>query len=323
MAEMAGRYVTLRRQGKEMVGPCPICRAGDDRFWVRKDGQSGGCRKCGFAGDMFDLMAKVEAISLGEAAERLSLGIGYSDVTPIAPTKIVKSSIPEWKSLEWQSRAKRLVAAGKQALNAPGGVRCQDYIYGRSLSFETSDAMQFGYSPGLFDPVDKSKRPALLIPWIDGVGTVFAIKYRYIDDLAESDKGRRFRQHLGSDPILFGLNTVTGRNRSLIAVEGEVNAATIYQATHRDKCDVVSIGSKRNQAALDALDLFITRQKYARVLVWLDEHEDTIAAGESLKHHRPKLMKSPYGLDANDVARDLGCRELVKLMASRFDSLAL
>jgi hypothetical protein len=87
--------------------------------------------------------------------------------------------------------------------------------------------MLFGDPPGLFDPVDKSKRPALLIPWIDGVGTVFAIKYRYIDDVAESDKGRRFRQHVGSYPILYGLSTVTGGNRSLIAVEGEINAATI------------------------------------------------------------------------------------------------
>ena len=84
-----------------------------------------------------------------------------------------------------------------------------------------------------------------------------------------------------------------------------------------------SIGSKRNQAALDALDLFMTRQKYGRVLVWLDEHDDTIAAGERLKHHRPKLMKSPQGLDANDLALSSGPIELVKLMASRFDGLTL
>jgi hypothetical protein len=210
-----------------------------------------------------------------------------------------------------------MVEAGRRALSAPSGAICRDYLAWRSLSVETSDAMQFGYSPGLYDPVGKSKRPALLIPWIDGVGTVFAIKYRYIDDLAKSDKCRRFRQHVGSDPILFGLHAASFGSNVLIAVEGEFNAASIFQAVHGTECDVVSIGPERNSNALEALDRLIASRGYSKSLIWTDEPETALRAGERLDAYRTILMKSPNGLDANDLLCRYGADAIRQLIQRR------
>jgi len=191
-------------------------------------------------------------------------------------------------------------------MNAGDGVVCRDYLCRRSIEIDTACTLEFGFVPDLFDPVDKSKRPALLIPWIDGVGTIFAIKYRYIDDRAETDKGRRFRQESGSDPILFGLNTASVGNTALIAVEGELNAASIFQAMKGESCDVVSIGSERNSRALFALDRLIKRRQYLKTLIWTDKAETALRAGETLRRHSPKMMKSPDGMDANDLLRRHG-----------------
>ena len=104
----------------------------------------------------------------------------------------------------------------------------------------------------------------------------------------------------------------------LVAVEGEINAATIYQTTRAEGCDVVSIGAKKNEAALIALDKLITKRTYSRVLVWLDDEADAQAAGEKLRRHRPKLMKSPTGLDANDLNQLYGASVLKSLILERF-----
>jgi hypothetical protein len=205
-------------------------------------------------------------------------------------------------------------------MNASDGVVCRDYLCRRSIEINTACALDFGFVPDLFDPVDKSKRPSLLIPWIDGVGTIFAIKYRYIDEVAETDKGRRFRQESGSDPTLFGLNTASVGNTALIAVEGEINAASIFQAMKGESCDVVSIGSERNSKALEVLDRLIAGRGYSETLIWLDAPETALRVGDRLDAHRPILMKSPNNRDANDLLCAYGPKGLRDLVLEHLGS---
>jgi DNA primase len=318
--EIARQYVELRRHGREWVGPCPMCRAGDDRFYVNPHEKKWGCRKCGTGGDVTNLVAKVENLTNGQAAQRLTGGSFLTvakAITPIKPARIATDATEAERLQLWSVET---VNAGIRALRGERGQMCRDYLNSRGISQETAEAFRFGFYATKRDPVDQSTRPALVIPWIEGT-TVTAIKYRFIDELAAQDKGRRFTQRIGSRPVLFGCHLVQSdpqRPRVIVAVEGEINAVSIYQATKRDLCDVVSIGSKKTHAGLDALDELIHREKYQRVLIWTDEQDDAIDAGERLRHHRPKLMKSPDGMDANDVLRTSGDRELVKLLADPF-----
>ena len=58
-------------RGRELCGPCPVC-GGTDRFTVFPDQNDGAgsfwCRGCGIAGDVIDILRKVEGMSFAEAS---------------------------------------------------------------------------------------------------------------------------------------------------------------------------------------------------------------------------------------------------------------
>jgi hypothetical protein len=56
----------LRRQGRELVGPCPTC-GGRDRFAVSPTKQLWNCRGCSLGGDAIDLVRHVDGCSYREA----------------------------------------------------------------------------------------------------------------------------------------------------------------------------------------------------------------------------------------------------------------
>ena len=60
----------LKRQGRELVGPCPVC-GGHDRFAVSIAKQLWNCRGCGKGGDGIGLIRHVEGCSYREAVALL------------------------------------------------------------------------------------------------------------------------------------------------------------------------------------------------------------------------------------------------------------
>jgi DNA primase len=69
--ELTRRGITLRRQGKELVGPCPRC-GGDDRFAVNTAKQIFNCRGCGAKGDVIDLVRFLDGCDFLPAVEKLA-----------------------------------------------------------------------------------------------------------------------------------------------------------------------------------------------------------------------------------------------------------
>jgi len=61
-----------RRQGRELVGPCPICRDGDDRFSVNVKNQLWHCRRCDAGGDVIKLVEMADRLGFREAVEKLA-----------------------------------------------------------------------------------------------------------------------------------------------------------------------------------------------------------------------------------------------------------
>ena len=69
--ELGRRGVSLRRQGRELVGPCPVC-GGTDRFAINIAKQLWNCRGCDKGGDIIDLVQHIEGGKFLDAVETLA-----------------------------------------------------------------------------------------------------------------------------------------------------------------------------------------------------------------------------------------------------------
>jgi phage/plasmid primase-like uncharacterized protein len=69
--EMARRGYHLRRNGKDMVGPCPVC-GGRDRFIVTPGKKLWHCRGCNDGGNVIDLVLHIDGGEFLEAVKTLT-----------------------------------------------------------------------------------------------------------------------------------------------------------------------------------------------------------------------------------------------------------
>src|SRR6478736_6147089 len=69
--ELARRGYQLKRRGRDLVGPCPVC-GGDDRFVVTPQKALWHCRQCSKGGSVIDLVLHVDKCSVRDAVETLA-----------------------------------------------------------------------------------------------------------------------------------------------------------------------------------------------------------------------------------------------------------
>jgi putative DNA primase/helicase len=69
--ELARRGHRLKRTGRELTGPCPVC-GGTDRFSVHTRKQLWNCRHCAKGGDIIDLVRHLDSVSVIEAVKTLT-----------------------------------------------------------------------------------------------------------------------------------------------------------------------------------------------------------------------------------------------------------
>jgi putative DNA primase/helicase len=85
--EVARRGIKLKRQGAELVGPCPVC-GGDDRFAINVHKQVFNCRVCGAKGDVIELVRHLDGVSFKDAITTLvGGGVRIRTTPPPKPTK--------------------------------------------------------------------------------------------------------------------------------------------------------------------------------------------------------------------------------------------
>jgi len=70
--EITRRGVKLRKSGAELVGPCPKCGEGDDRFAINIKKQVWNCRLCKTGGDVIDLAQHVDGVDFMTACRQLA-----------------------------------------------------------------------------------------------------------------------------------------------------------------------------------------------------------------------------------------------------------
>lgn len=308
LLELAGRYTQLRRKATgEYEGPCPKC-GGHDRFTV--DARGWFCRTCkpyddahGWFGPI-DFVMWITGLDFKGAVGWLT-GAQMSNAVatrPAAPAQPERTEPDE----DWRADAERIVLEAKAALwawlDVPGSNAGADYLTARGLEPGTWQA--FGWGFGMH-----GDRLAIVMPWYRA-GKLSAIRYRFITPGAD---GQRLVSRAGSKfgGILYGgqaLEPGAEQTRTLVLCEGEINAASIWQAAHESRVDVLSLGS---ESAKLTEPMIAHAAKYKHVIVWMDKREVALALREKLPARtvavssplRPGQDGQERKWDANDMLR--------------------
>jgi len=231
--------INMRKvSAQEFAGPCPRC-GGTDRLHVH--GALWMCRQCHPKwGDAIEYVQWANGVDFMTATQMLAGNAVPTLSAPVAPRKPEAPARPTWNALDV---AARLVTYQTAMPNSPAS----EYLIGRGFCPDTWMAYGMGY---------RKDYNAIAIPWFRG-GALWAINYRKLD---AQDKGSRFISEAGSirNNVLYGGHVLVPNlhhllpnghdplaKRSLILVEGELNAASIYQAVY-PLVDVLSFGAEGN-----------------------------------------------------------------------------
>ena len=265
LVDLAGQVVKLRKVAAgEYAGPCPKC-GGTDRLHVKADWWF--CRQCwppdnGKGHDAIAWVMWLDGVDFREACRRLDSGAVPTDRPRRAPEPSARRY--KWGDPAWQAEARTFVHEAVQRLASPTlGEPGRAYLAGRGITQETWQAWGLGYATPRH-PRLRAERPAICLPW-QGRGTLKAVQYRFYGDGIEH--GDRFAQRPGGERTLYGVDLLGTHCDTLVLVEGELNALSIWQEA-RDRLDVVSFGSDSN-AGGDLAHRLAAR--YRRVLVWADD----------------------------------------------------
>jgi hypothetical protein len=101
--EIHRRGIKLRRQGRELVGPCPVC-GGRDRFAVHTVKNTFVCRRCPAGGGVIDLVMHLDGVGLVEAVEILTDGRRHAAAPPhvtAVPPAMSDAQTHRWAMRLW------------------------------------------------------------------------------------------------------------------------------------------------------------------------------------------------------------------------------
>ncbi len=259
---LAAPLTTLRRESStELAGPCPLC-GGRDRFHVASTFFF--CRSCyplenGQPHDAIALMRWLHRCSFREAVEMLdgSALQPAKNAPPPATDDGPRQTRPE---PDWILRQTAAMASYQEALWADENP-VRSYLLDRALTPDTCIMYGLGYN------ADAHRRgPALAIPWYRA-GELFAIHYRFLDG---GDPRLMFASGSHARGLLWGKHAFRPDGRTLVIVEGEINAMSIRQVAKNARVDVLSLGGESN-AITPAAAAFA--RSYPACIVWLDRED--------------------------------------------------
>jgi hypothetical protein len=319
VAELVATRVELRRvAGGEYAGACPKC-GGSDRLHATETWWF--CRQCHTQrSDAIGLVRWLDGVSFAEAVQRLTSGanVVHSPQRPAQRPAAQRSQTDAWRqragrTLQTAQVALTTAAAQPWSADARADRLAVQYLHKRSLSMSTAQRFGLGCAMAWRPGGAKRRDLALAMPWFDDTNQLTAIRYRFIPSVDDaglskltSDAGSVFAglygQHVLTRWPTDGRRTE--RMRTLIVVEGEINAMSIAQVAggvgerHDWRVDVVSLGSETQRLSADDVAFC---KRYGRRLVWVDKRD--VAAQVAAQIGGADALASPNDKDANDLLR--------------------
>lgn len=306
LRDLAGQYTDLKRESRnEVSGPCPKC-GGRDRFHCQA--QLFMCRHCHPRwGDAIEYVQWMGlAPDFTTACDYLG-NFANTPVTHVQGTNTHRTPFtsrpgpePTGPDSDWKRRANHIVTKSHQVLlYADSAEPGRQYLKQRGLDIMVAKQFYLGFRSDVPVPGTKGqvKCQAIVIPWFNHQGDLTGVRYR----LLNGNDGAKKTSERGSQfsGILFGrhlLDDYTKAHKTLLLVEGEMNAMSCWAVANETNLDVLSYGSENSRLTPNAMELV---NCYAHIIVWADRED----VARSFMTALPKAvgLKSPRGQDANDL----------------------
>jgi len=276
IAEVVGRYVTLRPVGNRLVGSCPFHQETKGSFNVHPEKGFFHCFGCQASGDVIDFYCRINGLEFREGLERLAaeygVDIGRARNDPQAAAR---------KRLRDDCLAMHELAMRyfRHLLAGAAGGKARDYLQRRQVNAAMIDQFGLGVSPtgwhgleevlrakgfsrdtgvaaGLLSAGREGKvwdrfRDRLMFPIRDGGGRVIAFGGRTMGDddpkylnSAETPiytKG----QHLYG---LFEARQAIAKTKRALLTEGYLDVITLHQFGYSEACGVLGTALTAEQA---------------------------------------------------------------------------
>jgi Zn-finger nucleic acid-binding protein len=197
--ELAGKYVTLRRNGKKLIGPCPICSSDRTsrtatRFECDADGFC--CAVCLDGGDAIKLVQKVEGKTFLEAVEWLggTKEIDVDRARELDETRKRKEAQREKESNHFRDRERRTLWDIWLHAEPIAGTYADSYLQLRGIKAQKGvrlkhvPDMPYFVQRGHSDPIVVHRGPAMIAPIIRPDGHFGGLHFTYIDVNAPKGK---------------------------------------------------------------------------------------------------------------------------------------
>jgi DNA primase len=141
-AEVIGRYVQLRKQGRNAIGLCPFHGERTPSFSVNAEKGSWYCFGCSEGGSVYSFLMKIEGLTFPQAVKKLGAEVGIDVVADeqTDPAQQRRDSLRELLERTAQYYSELLH-------RSPLGGPAREYLKNRGISSETAQRFRLGWAP--------------------------------------------------------------------------------------------------------------------------------------------------------------------------------
>lgn len=259
IADFIGKYVQLKRTGKNYKGLCPFHNEKTPSFIVSPDIQRYRCFGCAKSGDIFNFVMDYEGMEFGEALKFLADKAGV-EVKEIKNPQYDKQKEINKKVLEINTLALKFY--NYLLTKHKAGEFARNYLRERGITQKTIDTFYLGYAPNAWDELSKFLkkkkytdvqlvmagickprktssttydifRNRITFPFIDHLGRPVGFSARAL----EKDQNPKYINSpetpvFKKEKFLFGLNLAKKyikEDGQVIIVEGMMDMISLYQ----------------------------------------------------------------------------------------------
>lgn len=219
-----------RERGKYI---CPLCGSGSHgrgstaAFSIDRDGVHGKCFSCDFYGDIFDLVAARDGLTLEAATRQLvdkyepgarrEITSAAADFAP-APPPISSSKAEAPAQAAKSGEVAEYIRRAHSHLKGSDGER---YLLGRGLTLETLERFSAGYDANCYNKVLRRAVPSVVIAYPGAA-------YYITRPISEKQYDKPKTADAGSEPI-FNAGALYGGAEAVFVVESQLCAMSVEQ----------------------------------------------------------------------------------------------